>query len=57
MFTLAHIELEHPVHVVALEIGICLLIMSKIADVGIPKTPTTPIALANVGNGGHPFLP
>ena len=41
------------VHVVALEIGICLLIMSKIADVGMPETPT-PLASANVGNGDTP---
>ena len=30
--------------------------MSKIADVGIPEIPT-PLALANVGNGGHPSPP
>ena len=34
-------------------LGIGLLIMSKIADVGIPETPT-PLALANVGNGDTP---
>jgi hypothetical protein len=39
--------------VVALEIGICLLIISQIADVGIPETPT-PLALANIGNGDTP---
>ena len=33
--------------------GIGLLIMSKIADVGIPETPT-PLASANVGNGDTP---
>ena len=37
-------------------LGIGLLIMSKIADVGIPETPT-PLASANVGNGDTPPPP
>ena len=40
-------------HNVALEFGICLLIMSKIADVSMPETPT-PLASANIGNGDTP---
>ena len=36
-----------------IEIGICLLKMSKIADVVIPETPP-PLALANVSNGDTP---
>ena len=35
------------------EIGICLPIMSKIADVGMPETPT-PLSSANIGNGDTP---
>jgi hypothetical protein len=41
---------------IALEIEICLLIISKIADVGNPKTPPS-LASANVGNGGYPSPP
>ena len=35
------------------EIEICLLLISKIADVGIPETPS-PLTSANVGNEDTP---